>query len=157
LCLPITRWGASATTVCRSRAPVLPYTVTELRPLRAAMAVASRSSATALIDATFIDVDGGMRRAGGPRPLRCSQIFKRPRPDGAGGPRRRRGSRRQGRAKTTRTRPVSLSVRSRSFRSASAHAAPSSGSVSQWITGNQSQFRKLPPPMVDAWLVKASS
>jgi hypothetical protein len=65
LCLPITRWGASATTVCRSRAPVLAYTVTELRPLRAAMAVASRSSATALIDATFIDVDGGMRPVGG--------------------------------------------------------------------------------------------
>lgn len=67
--MPSTLPGASATTVCRSLAPDLPYTVTELRPLRAVVvAVESRSSASALIDATFIDVDGGMKPAGGLKP-----------------------------------------------------------------------------------------
>jgi hypothetical protein len=49
--------------VCRSRALHLPYTVTELRPLSAVVAAASWALASAVIDATSMDVDGG---TGGP-------------------------------------------------------------------------------------------
>jgi hypothetical protein len=46
-------------TVCRRRAPDLPYTVTELRPRSAAVAMASWFSASAVIDETSMDMDGG--------------------------------------------------------------------------------------------------
>jgi hypothetical protein len=46
-------------TVCRRRAPDLPYTVTELRPLSAVVALLSWSSTSAVIDAMSIKVDVG--------------------------------------------------------------------------------------------------
>ena len=74
LCSPMTRCAASATTVCRSRAPDLPYTVTELRPLSAAAAAASWLSASAVIDATSMDVDGGTTRDFAPERRRVGVV-----------------------------------------------------------------------------------
>jgi hypothetical protein len=59
LCSPRNRPAASAMTVCPSRAPGLPYTVTELRPLSAVVALLSWSSTSPAIDATFMRVDAG--------------------------------------------------------------------------------------------------
>src|SRR5690606_8591618 len=58
LCSPSLRPAASAMRVCRRRAPVRPYTVTELRPLLALLAAESCCSASVLIDGVSMPTDG---------------------------------------------------------------------------------------------------
>ena len=73
LCSPMTRCAARHGLPAQP-CPDLPYTVTELRPLSAAAAAASWLSASAVIDATSMDVDGGTTRDFAPERRRVGVV-----------------------------------------------------------------------------------